>query len=204
MLTRRAAVGMLLLCPWADALAQPRYPDQPIKLIVPFPPGGPADIVGRLVGRALGDRLGQPFVVDNRSGAGGTIGMAVVAQAKPDGYTLGIGSTGALTILPHMMPRMPFDPQRDFQPISQVIAVPQVLTVHPSVPARTVAELVGLCEAATRQAQLRLFRPGQLASPDDRAVQVACGRHGHSSRALPRRGAGADRPGRRAGPDDVR
>jgi tripartite-type tricarboxylate transporter receptor subunit TctC len=134
------------------ARAQGRYPDQPVRVIVPFPPGGPADIVGRLLARALGERFGQSFVVENRAGAGGVIGVEAVARARPDGTTLGIGSSGALSVLPNLMPRMPYDVQRDIQPISIVISVPQVLAVNPAVPARNVGELVELAKR----------RPGSL------------------------------------------
>ena len=134
------------------ARAQDRYPDQPVRLIVPFPAGGPADLVGRVMAKALGDRFGVSFVVDNRAGAGGVIGVEAVAKARPDGITIGVGSGGAMSVLPHLMPRMPFDVVRDIQPITLVISVPQVLAVHPSVPARTVGELIALI----RQ------RPGRL------------------------------------------
>ncbi|WP_431285800.1 Bug family tripartite tricarboxylate transporter substrate binding protein [Humitalea sp. 24SJ18S-53] len=149
MITRRhlAASAAILLATRAARAQAPRYPDQPVRIIVPFPAGGPADIVGRLLARALSDQLGQPFVVDNRAGAGGVIGVEVVARARPDGLTLGIGSSGALSVLPSLMPRMPYDVARDIQPVSLAIIVPQVLAVHPSVPARTVAELVALAKA---------------------------------------------------------
>jgi tripartite-type tricarboxylate transporter receptor subunit TctC len=140
-----AACGAVAL-PAARGLAQDRYPDQPVRLIVPFPAGGPADLVGRLLAKALTEQLGASFVVDNRAGAGGIIGIEAVARARPDGITLGIGSGGAMSVLPHLM-KMPFDVARDIQPISLVIAVPQVLCVHPSVPARNVQELIALARA---------------------------------------------------------
>lgn len=150
MMTRRqlaaSAAGIALLASGA-ARAQGRYPDQPVRVIVPFPPGGPADIVGRLLARALGEHFNASFVVENRSGAGGVIGVEAVAKARPDGYTLGIGSSGALSVLPNLMSRMPYDVARDIQPISIAIAVPQVLAVNPSVPVRTVAELVAFARA---------------------------------------------------------
>ena len=154
MTTRRrllAATATAVL-PLEMARAQDRYPDQPVRLIVPFPAGGPADLVGRVMAKALGDRFGVSFVVDNRAGAGGVIGIEAVAKSRPDGITIGVGSGGAMSVLPHLMPRMPFDVVRDIQPITLVISVPQVLAVHPSVPARTVEELIALI----RQ------RPGRL------------------------------------------
>ncbi|NKE43148.1 tripartite tricarboxylate transporter substrate binding protein [Roseomonas frigidaquae] len=151
LVTSTAATAALLAAP--HAWAQPRGADQTVRIIVPFPPGGPADIVGRLLARALTGQLGQTFVVENRAGAGGVIGIEAVARARPDGTTLGIGSSGALSVLPNLMPRMPYQVERDIQPISLAISVPQVLAVHPSVQARSVAELVAL---ARRQ-------PGTLA-----------------------------------------
>ena len=124
-----------------------RYPDGPVRVIVPFPPGGPADIVGRLLARGLGEGLNAAFVVENRAGAGGIIGVEAVAKARPDGSTLGIGSSGALSVLPNLMPRLPYDVARDVQPISLAIAVPQVLCVNKDVPVRTVAELVARIRA---------------------------------------------------------
>src|SRR4051812_13053656 len=117
MLTRRGALGALFAGGISfPAFAQGRYPDQPVKLIIPFPAGGPTDIVGRLLARVFQERLGSAFVVDNRGGAGGTIGLTALAQSKPDGYTLAVSATGALAMLPHMMPKMPFDAEGDFQP----------------------------------------------------------------------------------------
>lgn len=141
---RLLTVGAVATLPLGTARAQDRYPDQPVRLIVPFPAGGPADLVGRVMAKALGERLGTSFVVDNRAGAGGIIGVEAVAKARPDGITIGIGSGGAMSVLPHLMSRMPFDVARDIQPITLVISVPQVLAVHPSVPARTVQELIAL------------------------------------------------------------
>ncbi|PZW48638.1 tripartite-type tricarboxylate transporter receptor subunit TctC [Humitalea rosea] len=147
MATRRQfATGLAVLALSRHAFAQGRYPDQPVKIIVPFPPGGPADLVGRLLARGLTEQFNQTFVVENRAGAGGIVGVEAVAHSRPDGLTLGIGSSGALSVLPNLMPRMPYDVAKDIQPISLAIAVPQVLAVHPSVPAATVAELVALAK----------------------------------------------------------
>jgi tripartite-type tricarboxylate transporter receptor subunit TctC len=149
MLTRRSMLGALMGAPLTPhfagtANAQAGYPDRAVKIIVPFPPGGPADITGRLVAQALGDRLtGATFVVENRTGAGGTIGLGALAQSRPDGYTLGVGAGGALTMMPQLQ-RVPYDALHDFQPLTIVIALPQVLTVSKTLPVRTVAELVAL------------------------------------------------------------
>jgi tripartite-type tricarboxylate transporter receptor subunit TctC len=146
MLTRRSALGLVAMSPWASAFAQSGYPNQPVKIIVTFAAGGTADITGRLVARVLQERLKQSFVVENRAGAGGTIGLGAVAQAKPDGYTLGICAAGAMVMLPHLMQKMPFDSLRDFQPISLVMTVPQVLAVKKDLGIKTVAELVALAK----------------------------------------------------------
>jgi tripartite-type tricarboxylate transporter receptor subunit TctC len=149
MLTKRQLFGVAAATalPLNLAHAQERYSDQPVRLIVPFPAGGPADLVGRLMAKSLGEQLGTSFVVDNRSGAGGLIGIDAVAKAKPDGATLGIGSGGAMSVLPHLMQKMPFNVRTDIQPISLVISVPQVLAVNPSVPAHSVKELIELARS---------------------------------------------------------
>lgn len=150
MITRRllgaSALGLSLL-PGPAARAQARYPEGPVRIIVPFPPGGPADIIGRLLARGLGEHFGASFVVENRAGAGGVIGVEAVAKARPDGLTLGIGSSGALSVLPNLMPRIPYEVAREIQPISVAVIVPQVLAVHPGVAARNLAELVALIRA---------------------------------------------------------
>ena len=126
------------------ALAQSTYPTHPAKIIVPFPPGGPADALARLAGDKLTQALGQPFVVENRPGAGGNIGMELGAKAAPDGYTLTLAPVGNLTIAPALYSKLPYDPAKDYAPITVLAAVPNVLIVHPSVPARTLAELIAL------------------------------------------------------------
>lgn len=128
------------------ALAQ-SYPTRPIKLIVPYAPGGPGDILGRLMAQKLTDGLGQPVVVDYRPGAGGTIGTEAVARSPADGYTLLIAANGALAINVTLLKTLPYDPLRDLTPVIHVATVPLILTVHPSVPARTVGELIALLKA---------------------------------------------------------
>lgn len=124
------------------------YPNRPVRLILPFPTGGPTDIVARLFGQKLGEALGQQVVVDNRGGAAGIIACEIVARAMPDGYTFLLGTVGTLTINPHLNSRLPYDPVRDFAPVSQLSASPYVLAVGPSVPARSVKELVALAKAS--------------------------------------------------------
>jgi len=126
------------------ALAQ----EQVLRIIIPFPPGGPADTIARLLERPLRASLGQAVVLDYRSGAGGVVGMEAVARARPDGNTIGLGSTGALVIAPHIMPRMPYDPMRDLAAVSEVLAVPQLLVVPAAFPAHDMAALVAMARAA--------------------------------------------------------
>jgi tripartite-type tricarboxylate transporter receptor subunit TctC len=136
----------LLLCLFAGiAHAQP-YPSKPVRLIIPFPPGGSNDIVGRMVATQLGERLGQSVVADNRGGAGGTIGTDVAAKSPPDGYTLLLISV-AHAFNPAMYKKLPYDPEKSFAPIGLVAAGPVALTVNPSVPARSVKELIDLAKA---------------------------------------------------------
>ena len=131
---------------FAGAVFSQTYPVKPIRLIIPFPPGGSNDIVGRMVAAQLGERLGQSVVVDNRGGAGGTIGSDMAAKAAPDGYTLLLVSV-AHAFNPAMYKKLPYDPEKAFAPIGMVAAGPVALTVHPSVPAQSVKELIALIKA---------------------------------------------------------
>jgi tripartite-type tricarboxylate transporter receptor subunit TctC len=128
------------------------YPAKPVRIIVPFPAGGGADIFARLIGRKLGENLGQSFVVDNRAGASGIIGCEAVARAAPDGYTLLMGTTGTHTTNPAVFSKLPYDPIKDFAPVSLVAEAPFVLLVHPSLPVKNVKELIELAKS----------RPGEL------------------------------------------
>ncbi len=123
------------------------YPAKPIRLIVPFAPGGGTDIVARTVAQKIGASLGQTVVVDNRAGAGGIIGMELVAKSQPDGYTLLLGSAGPLSIHPSLYAKLPYDSQRDFAPVTLLTIMPFVLVVHPSVGANNVAELIALAKS---------------------------------------------------------
>lgn len=124
------------------ARAQADYPDKPIRLIVPFTPGGVTDTGARVVAERLGARLGQQVVIDNRPGASGNIGTQMVAAAAPDGYTLVVGFDGTLVINPHVFAKVPFDPIRDFVPVGKIGDAVLVIVTHPSVPARTLPELI--------------------------------------------------------------
>ncbi len=138
-----AVVGVLAV---QSTLAQ-QYPTRPIRLIIPYPPGGPTDFVGRTVGQHLSTLFQQQVVVDNRPGAGTIIGSELVARAAPDGYTLLFGTGGGTFLAPLMLPKVPYDPQKDFAPVSMLVISPQVLVVHPSVAANSVAELISLAKA---------------------------------------------------------
>jgi len=130
------------------ATATPGYPSRPIRWVVTFPAGGGTDIVARTLAPKLSEMLGQPFVVDNRGGASGAIGTEIVARAAPDGYTLLFGTSGALGVLPLLASNLPYDPFRDFAAISLLVVIPQLLVVHPSIPANSVKELIALAKAA--------------------------------------------------------
>jgi len=129
----------------AQAAEQP-YPNRPIRLLVGYPPGGPADVTARLVAPYLIETLGQQIVIDNRSGAGGTVAAHTLARSEPDGYTIGIVANGEMAIAPNLR-KLPYDPLRDFAPVSRIGVNQLVLVVHPSVQAKSVAELVALAKA---------------------------------------------------------
>ena len=137
----RAFAGIIVALASAAALAQ-SYPEKPVRVVVPFPAGGAADIVARQVVQGMGAPVGGQFIVDNRAGAGGAIGAEVVARAQPDGYTLLFASSSAMSINPHLSVRSPYDALRDFTPVVLIGFAPNVLVVHPSLPARTVKELI--------------------------------------------------------------
>jgi len=127
--------------------AQADYPNKPIRLIIGFPAGGSTDIVGRVVAQKLGERLGQTIVVENRGGAGGTIGTDAAAKAAPDGYTLTLGTTSTMAVAPGAYSKLGYDPIKSFSPISLVAVTPYLLVVNPQVPANTLAELVTLVKS---------------------------------------------------------
>ena len=140
-------ICILTALPVSLPAAAQAYPAKPVRLVIPYPPGGPTDFVGRTVGQKLSLLLGQQVVVDNRPGAGTIIGSELVARAAPDGYTLLFGTGGGTFLAPLMLPKVPYDPLRDFAPVGMLVMSPQVLVVHPSVPANSVQELVALAKA---------------------------------------------------------
>ncbi|RAI43941.1 tripartite tricarboxylate transporter substrate binding protein [Rhodoplanes roseus] len=158
---RRALLALALLLAPALAAAQ-EFPSRPIKLVVPFPPGGPNDIIARTVGQKMSELLGQPVLIDNRGGAGGVLGTDAVAKAEPDGYTIGLTSAGALAISSSLQEKIPYDPLKDFKPITLVAKVPEILAVAPNVKAGTVAELVALAKAKPGDISFASSGPGSM------------------------------------------
>jgi tripartite-type tricarboxylate transporter receptor subunit TctC len=142
-----ALAGVRALAVGTQAEAQAAYPTRPIRMIVPFTPGGSTDILGRAIGQALNDAWRQPVIIENKPGAGGAIGAEAAAKAAPDGYTLFMGHIGTLAVNPTLYAKLPYDAVKDFAPVALVAMVPNVLVVNPSVPARTVSELIALAKA---------------------------------------------------------
>ncbi|TMH42598.1 MAG: tripartite tricarboxylate transporter substrate binding protein [Betaproteobacteria bacterium] len=136
----------LVLCP-GPSLAQSGYPNRPVRIIVPFAPGGASDFVGRIIQPRLSELLAQPIVIENRGGAAGTIGMEVAARSAPDGYTLVLGNVGSTAINPGVFTNLSINNLKDFIPVTQVVDVPGVLIVHPSVPVSSVKGLVAYVKA---------------------------------------------------------
>jgi tripartite-type tricarboxylate transporter receptor subunit TctC len=130
----------------APAIAQ-EWPARPVKLILPFPAGGAADVVTRITMAKVSEQAGQQFIVENRTGASGNIGTEAAAKSAPDGYTFLVGSPGTMAINPHFFSRLPYDAQKDFAPAAHVARFPQVLAVHAGVPAKSLAELIALAKA---------------------------------------------------------
>jgi tripartite-type tricarboxylate transporter receptor subunit TctC len=127
------------------------YPTKPVRLILPFPPGAPSDLVGRTIGQKIGEQMGQNFLPDNRTGAGGTVGLSLVAKAPPDGYTL-LVSSPTMALSPLLYSNLSYDPIRDFAPVARLASIENVMLVHPSVPAKTLKDFITLARS----------RPGKL------------------------------------------
>jgi len=162
------AAAIFTACFSGAVLAQ-AWPSKPIRMIVPFPAGGSADLLGRVLSKKMSEALGQPVVVENRAGAGGTIGITAVSKAPADGYTLGLGTVSTLAMAPVVRAPPPYDPLVAFAPVSLVASAPFILTVNASVPARSLAELVELAKS----------RPGKLnfASIGDGTLQHFTAEH---------------------------
>ena len=192
---RRITVAVLcataLVCASAPALAQLRYPTKPVRLICPWPAGGAADIMARTVAQKLSERLGQQVLVDNRPGAGGNIGMDVASRAQPDGYTLTTGSTGNLAINPTLYAKLPYDALKDFDPISTGAWFANILVVHPSVPARSVKDLIAIAKKAAgeRGGKSLVYASAGVGSPNHLAAELFKSMSGVDMVHVPYKGA---------------
>ena len=152
MLRSILACGATVLGMCCFSVVAQTYPAKPIRLIVPYPPGGPTDLVGRTLGQKLTEAWGQQVVIENRAGAASVVGTEVAARSAADGYTLLLGTSAGFCINPALGTRLPYDAERDFSPVSLVVINPQILVVHPSLPAHTVKSLIALAKS----------RPGQI------------------------------------------
>ncbi|WP_426959499.1 Bug family tripartite tricarboxylate transporter substrate binding protein [Muricoccus radiodurans] len=186
-ITRRGVVAALA-SPALPAFAQgDDWPSRPVTVISPYPPGGGSDIIARAVARALSEALGQPFVVDNRSGAAGSLGAAQVARARPDGYTMLVGGSSPIAGNKLIYRNLPYDPERDFTPLSLVAEAPLMIIAHPRLPVRTLPELIAYVRA----------RPGAVAcanagtgSKGHLAILMLCNQTGMELNHVPYRGTG--------------
>src|SRR5262252_8627055 len=149
----RLAAAWLLACALPSLAAAQSWPQKPIKMIIPYPAGGGTDFIGRLAAKHLSDRLGQQIFVENRGGANGAIGLQALSQADPDGYTIATSSDTPLVVNPWLYDKLPYQPLRDFIPVATLVRFPGMLAVHPSLPAKSVAELIALAKS----------KPGDLA-----------------------------------------
>jgi tripartite-type tricarboxylate transporter receptor subunit TctC len=157
---RALVTGLAVLLPVLSAAAED-FPARQIRLIVPFPPGGPNDIIARVIGQRMSEIIKQPVIIDNRGGQGGVLGTEVLAKSAPDGYTIAISSAGALSISP-TMERVAYDPLKDLQAVTLVAKVPEMLVVATDVPAKTMAELVALAKAKPGKLNFASSGPGSL------------------------------------------
>jgi tripartite-type tricarboxylate transporter receptor subunit TctC len=164
---RTLLLGIAVVGICAGSVFAQQYPTKPVRLIVPYPPGGGTDIFARLVGAKLSETLGQPFVIEQRPGAAGVIGADAAAKSAPDGYTVVIGQASNLAINLSLMKKLPYDPVRDFAPITRIAMSPNLLVVHPSLPVRSIKDLVALARArpgAINYASAGNGSPGHLAA----------------------------------------
>jgi len=163
------ACGAIILSLGCHAAPAQNYPAKPIRLIVPYPPGGPTDLVGRSIGQKLTEAWGQQVIVENRAGAASAVGTEVAARAPADGYNLLLGTSAGFCINPALGGKLPYDPERDFAPISLLVINPQILVVHPSLPVHSVKGLIAL--AKTRPGQINYASVGN-ASPQHLGMEM--------------------------------
>lgn len=171
----------------AAAQTPANYPTKPIRVFIGFAPGGPADIAGRVVGPKLSELLGQAVVIENRGGAGGTIGMEMVAKAAPDGYTLGLGSSGNLVVAPHLYPKIGYSVQKDLAAVAQLATTAYAIAVNPSVPVKSVTELVKL---ALKKKDLLSYGSSGSGSSSHVAAELFSAATGASMVHVPYKGTG--------------
>jgi tripartite-type tricarboxylate transporter receptor subunit TctC len=159
-------LALILIANTASTFAQgndAKWPDRPVRFIVPFPAGSASDIVARIIARKLGAQLGQQFVIDNRPGASGDIGTEAVARAAPDGYTIGLATSSTHVVAASLNPKLSYDPVADFAPVSMIGTSPYVLAIYPGVPAQSVTELIALAKAKPRAFNYASVGPASLA-----------------------------------------
>ncbi len=188
--TRRAVLGLLATAPLLRSLtaaAQVAYPDRPLRLIVPFPPGGPTGVLGRLLAEELARLLGQPVVVDNRGGAGGAIGTEAVARSRPDGLTLLFATAGTHAINPAANPQLGYDPVRDFTPIAATFASANVVLVNSAHPAQNLAEFIAGARSAAAPWS---FASGGAGTTPHMTMELLRARTGITLTHIPYRGSG--------------
>ena len=163
-----------ICCAAAPVFAQP-YPSKPIRIIVPFAPGGPNDILARIVGQKLNELWGHPVVIENRGGAGGTIGIEFAVKSPADGYTLAMGGSSNLAIAPGLHAKLPYDPLRDLVPVVNVAVVPYALAINPHVPARNVKELVAIAKSKKGRLSYGSSGSGSVSSLAAEMLKAATG-----------------------------
>jgi tripartite-type tricarboxylate transporter receptor subunit TctC len=185
----KGTIGLLLAASWlaAPVLAQEKYPTRPIRMIVPYPPGGSTDPTGRAFAAWLSDALGQQVVVDNRPGAGATIGHGLAAKAAPDGYTIILGTSGGLAAAPALNPKVPYDPVKDFAPIGLGVYAPFLLVVHPGVPAKNIQEFIAHGKAPG--SQINFASPG-VGTPNHLGAELLKSMSGFQFVHVPYKGGG--------------
>src|SRR4051794_10887026 len=141
------AIAAACVCAASLVAQAQQFPSKPVRIIVPFPPGNTADILGRLIGEKFQQRYGQQMIVDNRPGASGQLGLELAARAAPDGYTIAIGQGGNMVVAPHTYKKIPYDPLKDFQPVALLATNFLALAVHPTVPFKTTRDLIAYAKA---------------------------------------------------------
>jgi tripartite-type tricarboxylate transporter receptor subunit TctC len=183
-----AALSVFGLATAAHAADNSKYPNKPIRMIVPYPPGGSTDPTGRAFGNWLSEKFGVTVVIDNRPGAGSTIGHGLAAKATPDGYTLVLGTSGGLVVSPAFGSKLPYDSVKDFAPIGVGVYVPFLIVVHPSVPVKTVQDLVSMAKA--QPGKINFGSPG-TGTPNHLGMELITAMTGARFTHVPYKGGGA-------------